>query len=83
MEDTGWYMPNYELADDLKWGRGLGCDFALQSCLEWMETRRSKDNIRSNIGMPYSAIFMSYVNITQSHKISLFQVNLFTLFATK
>ena len=42
MEDTGWYMPNYELADDLKWGRNLGCDFALQSCMEWMETRRNK-----------------------------------------
>ena len=45
MEDTGWYMPNYELADDLKWGRGLGCDFALQSCLEWMETRRTRGSI--------------------------------------
>ena len=45
MEDTGWYMPNYELADDLKWGRGLGCDFALQSCMEWMETRRIKGNL--------------------------------------
>ncbi len=30
MEDTGWYLPNYELADELKWGRGLGCDFALR-----------------------------------------------------
>ena len=45
MEDTGWYMPNYELADDLKWGRGLGCDFALQSCMEWMESRRIRGNI--------------------------------------
>ncbi len=24
MEDTGWYMPNYELADELKWGAQLG-----------------------------------------------------------
>jgi hypothetical protein len=24
MEDTGWYMPNYELADELKWGSQLG-----------------------------------------------------------
>ena len=38
-------MPNYELADDLKWGRGLGCDFALQSCLEWMETRRARGKL--------------------------------------
>ena len=39
MEDTGWYMPNYELADELKWGHNLGCDFALESCLSWMEKR--------------------------------------------
>ncbi len=24
MEDTGWYLPNYELADELKWGSQLG-----------------------------------------------------------
>ena len=42
MEDTGWYKPNYELADELKWGRGLGCDFALRSCMEWMERRRNE-----------------------------------------
>ena len=60
MEDTGWYMPNYELADDLKWGRGLGCDFALQSCLEWMETRRSKGNISNNIYLPYLNIINFY-----------------------
>ena len=40
MEDTGWYLPNYNMADDFKWGRNLGCDFALRSCLEWMETRQ-------------------------------------------
>ena len=39
MEDTGWYSPNYAMAEDLKWGRGLGCDFALKSCKEWMESR--------------------------------------------
>ena len=64
MEDTGWYMPNYELADDLKWGRGLGCDFALQSCMEWMETRR----IKGNIGIRYkSKLFINfcvYINYT-------------------
>ena len=42
MEDTGWYLPNYNMADDFKWGRKLGCDFALRSCLEWMETRQKK-----------------------------------------
>jgi len=39
MEDTGWYLPNYDMAEDLKWGKNLGCDFALKSCKEWMESR--------------------------------------------
>ena len=65
MEDTGWYMPNYELADDLKWGRGLGCDFALQSCLEWMETRRSKGNISNNIYLPYLNIIIQVFILRQ------------------
>jgi len=39
MEDTGWYLPNYAMAEELKWGKNLGCDFALKSCKEWMESR--------------------------------------------
>ena len=23
MEDTGWYLPNYDLAEELKWGKVL------------------------------------------------------------
>ena len=42
MEDTGWYLPNYNMADDFKWGRNLGCDFTFASCLEWMETRQKR-----------------------------------------
>ena len=26
-EDSGWYMPNYELAEDMWWGKNRGCDF--------------------------------------------------------
>ena len=33
MEDTGWYLPNYDMADELKWGRNLGCDFVLRCTL--------------------------------------------------
>eukprot|EP00095_Tigriopus_kingsejongensis_P009354 snap_masked-scaffold488_size158317-processed-gene-0.2 protein:Tk09354 transcript:snap_masked-scaffold488_size158317-processed-gene-0.2-mRNA-1 annotation:"conserved hypothetical protein" len=40
MEDTGWYLPNYDMADELTWGRDLGCDFAQKSCMEWMERRQ-------------------------------------------
>ncbi|CAG0880548.1 unnamed protein product [Darwinula stevensoni] len=39
MEDTGWYYPNYEMAQELSWGKGLGCDFAMKSCKEWMDVK--------------------------------------------
>ena len=41
MEDTGWYLPNYDMAEELKWGKNLGCDFALKSCKDWMESRKA------------------------------------------
>ena len=37
-----WYLPNYELAQPLEWGKGLGCDFAQKSCKHWIDSRRSK-----------------------------------------
>lgn len=27
LEDSGWYKPNYNLADQLEWGYGEGCGF--------------------------------------------------------
>ncbi|CAG2109264.1 unnamed protein product [Medioppia subpectinata] len=42
MEDTGWYTPNYELAQPLDWGKNLGCDFAQKSCKHWIDWRRSR-----------------------------------------
>ncbi|XP_068726992.1 leishmanolysin-like peptidase isoform X1 [Montipora capricornis] len=37
MEDTGWYRANYSMADELDWGKGLGCTFTESSCKTWME----------------------------------------------
>ena len=39
MEDTGWYNVNYRMAEDLDWGRNLGCMFAKRSCRTWMRTQ--------------------------------------------
>ncbi|KAF2368611.1 Peptidase M8 leishmanolysin [Trinorchestia longiramus] len=44
LEDTGWYTADYSLAQDLAWGEGLGCLFATQSCLSWME-KRARENL--------------------------------------
>ncbi|XP_062389760.1 leishmanolysin-like peptidase [Sardina pilchardus] len=55
MEDTGWYRANYSMAENLEWGKDLGCDFVMKSCKFWMDrqrqTRRSLtpycDSVRS------------------------------------
>ncbi|XGW16745.1 hypothetical protein V3C99_001856 [Haemonchus contortus] len=39
LEDSGWYKPNYEKAEELHWGRKLGCDFAKKSCGEWINSK--------------------------------------------
>ena len=43
MEDTGWYRPNYSMAQMLDWGKSLGCLFAKASCKTWMESRLRKE----------------------------------------
>ncbi|XGW06195.1 hypothetical protein V3C99_016481 [Haemonchus contortus] len=37
LEDSGWYKANYDKAEDLEWGKNLGCIFATKSCLTWMK----------------------------------------------
>ena len=39
MEDTGWYKANYQKADDLDWGKGLGCLFVKNNCRAWIADR--------------------------------------------
>nr|CDJ95402.1 Peptidase M8 domain containing protein [Haemonchus contortus] len=36
-EDSGWYRVNYVQAEDMEWGKNLGCAFVKKSCLEWMK----------------------------------------------
>ena len=53
MEDTGWYLPNYDMADELKWGRNLGCDFVLRCTI-----------ITSQFVMLYTYIMMGNCKIS-------------------
>jgi len=32
LESTGWYAPDYTMADPYNWGRGQGCNFMTKSC---------------------------------------------------
>ncbi|XP_050360062.1 leishmanolysin-like peptidase isoform X2 [Nymphalis io] len=40
MEDTGWYRADYTHAAPLDWGKGLGCNFAMTSCKQWLNAQR-------------------------------------------
>ncbi|XP_049820821.1 leishmanolysin-like peptidase [Aethina tumida] len=42
MEDTGWYIANYSMAEEMSWGKGLGCDFVMKSCKEWITMKSTK-----------------------------------------
>ncbi|XGW06157.1 hypothetical protein V3C99_016462 [Haemonchus contortus] len=41
LEDSGWYKVNYDKAEDMEWGKNLGCNFATKSCLTWMKLNPS------------------------------------------
>ncbi len=34
LEDSGWYLPNYEVAQNLPFGLGAGCAFIEDSCIQ-------------------------------------------------
>ncbi|KAK5639681.1 hypothetical protein RI129_012173 [Pyrocoelia pectoralis] len=42
MEDTGWYRANYDMAGSMVWGKGLGCDFVMKSCKEWISSKSAR-----------------------------------------
>ncbi|KAJ3639882.1 hypothetical protein Zmor_003253 [Zophobas morio] len=42
MEDTGWYLANFSMAEPMSWGKNLGCDFVTKSCKEWITIKSSR-----------------------------------------
>lgn len=49
MEDTGWYLADYDKASPLHWGKGLGCEFAMTSCKQWLGSQ----NLRRRNPAPF------------------------------
>ncbi|XP_076858538.1 leishmanolysin-like peptidase [Brachyhypopomus gauderio] len=49
MEDTGWYTANYSMAENLEWGKDLGCDFVMKSCKFWID----RQHLTSLTSTPY------------------------------
>uniref|UniRef100_A0A3Q0KQB5 Leishmanolysin-like peptidase n=1 Tax=Schistosoma mansoni TaxID=6183 RepID=A0A3Q0KQB5_SCHMA len=42
-QDSGWYDVDFQMAQDWKWGKNLGCDFVTKSCSEYMALKRSRN----------------------------------------
>ncbi|CAL8096177.1 unnamed protein product [Calicophoron daubneyi] len=40
-KDTGWYDVKMDKAQPLSYGKGLGCDFVLKSCYEYIHIRKA------------------------------------------
>ena len=41
LHDSGWYNVDFRRADSgYSWGKNLGCDFAMKSCLHYLQTKR-------------------------------------------
>ena len=34
LEDSGWYKPNYSIAENSPWGLGAGCEFINEECIQ-------------------------------------------------
>jgi len=43
LEGSGWYFPNYDMAEPFLWGQGKGCDFLEKTCLDGGENSRFPD----------------------------------------
>ncbi|KAH8872658.1 Leishmanolysin-like peptidase [Schistosoma japonicum] len=54
LEDTGIYDVNYSMANRFTYGKGLGCDFVMKSCYEYIRNRQSRgQDIRPFCNKPY------------------------------
>ena len=56
LHDSGWYNVDFSQANsDYTWGKGLGCDFAKKSCLQFMSSKRQIRpfcDSRTKVGTP-------------------------------
>eukprot|EP01124_Arcella_intermedia_P022364 TRINITY_DN3312_c0_g1_i1.p1 TRINITY_DN3312_c0_g1~~TRINITY_DN3312_c0_g1_i1.p1 ORF type:complete len:800 (-),score=81.02 TRINITY_DN3312_c0_g1_i1:43-2442(-) len=48
-KDSGWYTVNFDVADTLVWGRGLGTDFVNQNCGQWLKKFPTRPGFCSSV----------------------------------
>ncbi|KAH8872654.1 Leishmanolysin-like peptidase [Schistosoma japonicum] len=60
-KDTNMYDVNYSMADDFTWGKGLGCDFVMKSCYEYIRNKRlNHEDIQPFCDTPQKLRCLSY-----------------------
>ncbi|CAH8604494.1 unnamed protein product [Schistosoma haematobium] len=60
-KDTNIYDVDYSMADDFKWGKGLGCDFVMKSCYEFIQKRKMlKQDIQPFCDTPWEKRCINY-----------------------
>jgi len=50
LEGTGWYTPNYEMSEPMTWGKGKGCSFLNEKCLDENLQSRFPDHFCTKLG---------------------------------
>ncbi|CAH8590740.1 unnamed protein product [Schistosoma bovis] len=60
-KDTNMYDVDYSMADDFKWGKGLGCDFVMKSCYEFIQKKKMlKQDIQPFCDTPWEKRCINY-----------------------
>ncbi len=74
LEGSGWYTPNYKMAEPMFWGKGKGCDFLQKPCLtivNGIPTTQFPDHFCTNLGSngcSFTGVSMAFCGTTQFNK---------------
>jgi hypothetical protein len=56
LEDTGWYVVNYDYATNTLWGRNKGCAFINTDCNKYCEFCKNKNEVSCDYGNQFISI---------------------------
>eukprot|EP00986_Skeletonema_menzelii_P018567 scaffold26658_cov153-Skeletonema_menzelii.AAC.2 len=69
LEDSGWYKPNYSIAENTPFGLGAGCDFAKEECIQKGEVPKWGEeffcNSQEAIGCTPDKHLLAYCDISR------------------
>eukprot|EP01015_Nassula_variabilis_P028855 TRINITY_DN6096_c0_g1_i4.p1 TRINITY_DN6096_c0_g1~~TRINITY_DN6096_c0_g1_i4.p1 ORF type:complete len:476 (+),score=92.34 TRINITY_DN6096_c0_g1_i4:3-1430(+) len=66
-EDSGWYRVNYSMAENLEWGKGKGCEFVYDDCIQMGKPAFSEFCSEPNSwGCSYTGVYKAVCLIDKS-----------------